>query len=299
MPLRSLRCDVSGPTLSVVVKTYDWPEALDVVLRSLSEEEDADFEIVVADDGSGPRTADVVESWRGRFRRIVRAWQADRGFRLARAQNLAALEAEGDFLVFLDGDAVPRRGFLQAVRRAALPGWFLTTKRVNLSQRLTGRVLEDGMPLWRWSALRWLVTEPRSLVSAPRPREPNRPGMLVPIRDRRRPWRSRQPEFAPPYDLYGCLMGIWREDFERVNGFDARFAGWGEEDVDMAVRLRRAGVRCGWPGPRATLLHLWHLDRVRTANMPLLRETQRGDRSEAVEGLRELRAELARERVEA
>jgi hypothetical protein len=107
--------------------------------------------------------------------------------------------------------------------------------------------------------------------------------MILPVRDRRRPWRARQPEFAPPYNLYGCFMGVWREDLERVNGFDMRFVGWGEEDVDIAVRLRRGGVRCGWPGPGATLLHLWHPDRVRTSNMPLLRETQAGERIEAVE----------------
>jgi GT2 family glycosyltransferase len=90
------------------------------------------------------------------------------------------------------------------------------------------------------------------------------------------------------------LFGIHKHDFERVNGFDTRFVGWGEEDVDMALRLRRAGLRCGWPGPRATLLHLWHPAKRSTSdrNTALLRETEAGDRVEAVEGLRELAAEL-------
>ena len=116
--------------------------------------------------------------------------------------------------------------------------------------------------------------------------------MLLPIRDRRRPWREGQPEFTPPYNLYGCFMGMWREDLERVNGFDMRFVGWGEEDVDLGLRLRRAGLRCGWPGPRATPLHLWHPDRIRRSNMALLRETEAEDRFEAVEGLRELEREF-------
>jgi len=290
----------SEPIVSIIVSTYEWPEALDAVLRSLSEEDDPDFEVVVADDGSGPGTADVVSSWRDRFSKLVaHVWQPDDGFRLARIENLAAREAEGELLVFLDGDTIPRRGFLAAVRRAALPGWFLASKRLNLSQRLSQRILENRVPAWRWSALRWLATRPGELVSAPRPREPNRLGMLLPIRDRRRPWREGQPEFTPPYNLYGCFMGMWREDLERVNGFDMRFVGWGEEDVDLGLRLRRAGLRCGWPGPRATLLHLWHPDRIRRSNMALLRETEAEDRFEAVEGLRELEREFVVDQLSA
>ena len=91
---------------------------------------------------------------------------------------------------------------------------------------------------------------------------------------------------------YGFLLGVSRADFERVNGYDARFAGWGGEDVDMAVRLRR-GLRCGWAGPQSTLLHLWHETRKPPSrpNNVLLAETEASDRVEAVDGLRELEPE--------
>lgn len=288
-------------SLSVVVTTYEWPEALDVSLRALSEQRNEDFEVVVADDGSGPETVAVVERWQSAFPvRLALVRQADEGSRQARARNLGTLEARGEFLVFMDGDCVVRRGFVEAVRRASLPGWFLASKRLNLGERLSGRVLE-GAPVWRWSAARWLLTHPGELSSHPRRREPNRVGMLLPVRDRRRPWREGQPEFAPPYNLYGSFMGVRRADLERVNGFDMRFVGWGEEDVDMALRLRRAGLRCGWPGPGATLLHLWHPDRNETSsgNWPLVRETESSSRVEAIEGLRELERALASERVNA
>ncbi len=281
------------PSLSVVIPTYQWPAALDAVFRSLAEESDQDFDIVVADDGSGPETAEVVRAWGDRLSgRVAHVWQSDEGFRKARIENAAAREAQGELLVFLDGDLIPRRGFVSAVRQAFRPGWFLTSKRLNLSEELSRRVLEDHLPVWRWSALRWLVTHPRELVAPVRPRERNRPGVLLPVRDRRRAGRDDQPEFRPPYWAY-CFFGIHRRDFERVNGFDSRFVGWGEEDVDMGFRLQRAGLRSGWPGPRATLLHLWHPDRKETSsgNMPLLRETKGSERIEAVEGLRELAAE--------
>jgi glycosyltransferase involved in cell wall biosynthesis len=47
--------------ISVVVSTYNWPEALDLSLKSLSAQTDSNFEIIVADDGSGCETARVVE----------------------------------------------------------------------------------------------------------------------------------------------------------------------------------------------------------------------------------------------
>jgi hypothetical protein len=163
---------------------------------------------------------------------------------------------------------------------------------MHMSQELSWRVMEAKVPVWRWSAVRWLVGSPRELLTAPR--QAARPGVVLPLRDRRRPWRHGQPEFSPPFDGYGFCFGVFRHDLERVNGFDTRFVGWGAEDFDIAIRLRRIGLTCGWPGPRATMLHLWHPPKRGTmpSNTPLREETQQSTRFEAVEGLRELMAEL-------
>jgi glycosyltransferase involved in cell wall biosynthesis len=81
-------------SLSFIITTYEWPEALNLVLRAFSEEDDDDFEILIADDGSGRRTADVVDSWGGRVgRRIEHVWQPNERWRKARVENLAALRA--------------------------------------------------------------------------------------------------------------------------------------------------------------------------------------------------------------
>ena len=285
---------MSSGLLSVVVATYEWPEALDAALAALADERDGAVEVVVADDGSRAATRSVVEHWQDAFGDALHhVRQEDEGWRQSRARNVAALKARGDFLVFIDGDCLVRRGFVAAVRKAALPNWFLAGKRLHLSPELSERVLDEHVPVWRWSAARWVLRTPRELVTSHR--EAARPGVLLPVRDRRRPWRPSQPEFSPPYDAYGFFMGVSRSDFEHVNGFDSRFEGWAGEDVDLAVRLRRSGVRCGWPGPRATLLHLWHPPKKGTmrSNTPLVAETTQSDRIEAVVGLRELSAELA------
>ena len=104
--------------LTVVVSTYEWPEALDVVLRALSEQSDANFDIVVADDGSGPETAVLVRGWQRRLgQRLTHIWHADEGFRAARARNLGALARDSGLIAFLDGDCIPRRDFVRAAAR--------------------------------------------------------------------------------------------------------------------------------------------------------------------------------------
>jgi glycosyltransferase involved in cell wall biosynthesis len=272
---------MTSPSVSVIVSTYEWPEALDAVLFGLSEQSDSDFEVVVADDGSGPETAAAVERWSDAFGgRLRHVRQGDAGYRLARVKNLGAQAAGGEYLAMIDGDSVPRRGFVRAMRSSALPGWFLGGKRLELSSDLTSRVLAERLPIHRWSFVRWL-REHNDVSPLP---------ALTP-RDRRRPGRDGLPEFVPHTERYGFLFGAFRDDFERVNGFDMRYEGWGEEDIDLAVRLRRLGLRCGWPGPQGTLLHLWHESRTGTRpTVGLLEETRAADRLEAVSGLRQLDA---------
>jgi glycosyltransferase involved in cell wall biosynthesis len=269
--------------VAVIVSTYEWPEALEVVLRAFDDQSDTDFELVVADDGSSPATRSVVDGWRASGDRLVHVRQPDEGFRLARVLNLGALATNAHYLVFVHGESIPRPHFTRALRMCAIPGWFAAGRRVDLSEHLTTRVLAEHLPVHRWGMWEWL-----------RHRGDARPLLSLTRRDRRRVGADRQPEFVPRDRAYGYLLGVAREHFEQVNGYDMRFEGWGEEDVDIAVRLRRTGLRCGHPGPDATLLHLAHTTNMsaRRPNWDLLQETEQSDRTEAVEGLRELAAGL-------
>src|SRR5262249_5429554 len=154
-----------------------------------SEDGDARMEVVVADDGSGATTGNVIDRWRAPFgERLQYARQANEGWRHSRSRNLGALRARGDFLVFLDGDCLVRRGFLRAVRRAATPGRFLASKRLHLGETMSTRVLEERLPVWRWSVGGWLLRSPHELFSTHR--ETGRPGVLLPVRDRQLPWHA-------------------------------------------------------------------------------------------------------------
>lgn len=269
-------------SLSVVVSTYEWPEALDAVLRGLADQSDSAFGVVVADDGSRSDTAHVVSRWGKVFgNRLTHAWQPDEGFRLARVLNLGALATDAQYLVFIHGESVPRQHFVRALRACMASGWFVAGRRVDLSEALTIRVLEEGLPVHRWGLYDWF-----------RARRDARPLSSLTRRDRRRVGARELPEFVPHNRTYGYLLGVSRTDFERVNGYDMRFEGWGEEDVDIATRLRRIGLRCGHAGPDATLIHLWHRTDTpeQRRNWDLLQEVERSESVEAVPGLRELAA---------
>src|SRR5262249_11973859 len=128
--------------ISVVVTTYNAEPALDAVLRGLSRQTDRCFEIIIADDGSGPTTRDVVSAWSSRTDLPIRhVWQPDSGFRLAEVRNRAIQASRGDYCIFLDGDCIPRHDFVAAHRHLAEPGWLVAGNRILLSRDFTERVL--------------------------------------------------------------------------------------------------------------------------------------------------------------
>jgi glycosyltransferase involved in cell wall biosynthesis len=234
--------------VSVVVTTFEWPAALDRVLDSLSAQTCRDMEVVVADDGSGPATRDVIDGWRDRFPAPLRhVWQPDDGFRAARARNLGALAATGDYLVFLDGDCLALPGFVESHARQAEPGWFATGRRAQVREAATAEILARGLAphrLPRWRLLlespRWLQTRYLQLITLP----------VDGVRRRKHAGEVRKAET--------CNFGVWREDFLTVGGLDERFRSFGCEDVDLCLRLLRAGLQRKSLEHLEPVLHLYH-----------------------------------------
>ena len=126
--------------ISVIVTTYNREDALDAVLRSLALQNDTDFEVIVADDGSRAATATTVEAWKGKVgRRLDYVWHDDRGFRAAEIRNRAILASRGVYCIFLDGDCITRPDFVATHRRLAEHGCFVTGNRILLSRGADGQ----------------------------------------------------------------------------------------------------------------------------------------------------------------
>lgn len=263
--------------ISVVVSTYNRPEALGCVLSSLLHQDDPGYEVIVADDGSGPETAALVKSFVHQSSvPISHVWHEDLGFRLAGIRNLAVTRAAGDYVIFLDGDCIVRRNFISEHRRIARTGQMVTGSRILLSKSLTERILSDGLAAHRWSLLRWLVLRIEGEV--------NRWVTLVPFPGVWwRPYRSFKAR-----RIRGCNLAAWRKDIETVNGFDEAFVGWGHEDLDFVARLWNAGIRRSSGACAATVLHLWHPEARRDSaegNLSLALERQASGAVRASRGL--------------
>jgi len=246
---------VRGP-ISVVVTTYNREDALEVVLRSLQSQNDRDFEVVVADDGSAPATAALIDRYKAQVGvPLTHVWQEHRGFRAGAIRNRAVRASHGDYVVFLDGDCLTRPDFVATHRRLAEPGWFVTGNRALLTQALTDAVLGQPLEPEHWGTADWLW---QRLSGGLNRLEPVLRLPLGPLRKiRPQAWKGAR----------SCNLGVWRADLDRVDGFDASFSGWGKEDSDLLVRLLHAGVRRK-DGDYATgVLHLWHVaaDRSRLA----------------------------------
>lgn len=247
-----------APAASLMVSTHEQPRQLHLVLTGLSRQSLRDFEIWVCDDGSGPETRAVVEDFRRRGpMQVTHVWQPHDGFRKSRILNQGIRDSTAPLVVFLDGDCVPHQDFIRDHVREWEAGTYLTGRRVELgrdfSAALTpddvarGRLDRPGLGLW-WSALaggtRWVHRSVR-LSSLPVRRLLGR---------------------RAPRGLMGSNWSVARADLITVNGYDEAFEGYGYEDVELEVRLRRAGLR---PKPLRWLglqFHLWHEKRADTAH---------------------------------
>jgi glycosyltransferase involved in cell wall biosynthesis len=263
--------------ISLIVSTYNRPDALGATLRSLARQTDTSFEIVVADDGSGPTTRDVIEAWKPKIGiPLQHVWQEDRGFRLAEIRDRAIVASTGRYLIFIDGDCIAPCDFVAAHRALAEPGYFVAGNRVLLSRALTQEILAKSLEPETWNLVSWAPRRARGdinrllpLFSLP----------LGPLRKRLAgEWQG----------VRGGNFAFHRAHLEEVDGFEAAFTGWGLEDSDIVIRMIRAGVRRK-DGRFATgVLHLWHpeADRSRlAANQTRLDELINSDRVRALSGL--------------
>lgn len=238
--------------ISVVVATYNRPDALAAVLRSLGKQDDRNFEIVVADDGSGPPTADAIEHARDSLPVMLsHVWQEDTGFRLAAVRNRATARARGDYLIYLDGDCLVRHHFVRAHRALAEPGWCVAGGRVLLSEEATRAALANGTAVEDWGIAGRTLAYAQGKVNRAFAAPWLPLGPLRKLGGRR--WRR----------LRGCNFSAFRADVEKVNGFDETFEGWGFEDSDFALRLIASGVRLKNARLATNVYHLWHRENDR------------------------------------
>jgi glycosyltransferase involved in cell wall biosynthesis len=250
--------------ISVVLTTYNRPDALRAVLEGLFAQVDKHFEILIADDGSTEQTTRLIEESMSQTSiPMVHVWQEDLGFRAGAARNRAVAQAAGSYILFLDGDCIPRPDFISLHRSLAEPGWMVAGNRILLSEEFTNRALAENLPIHSWPISRWIECRRIGAV--------NRilPLFSLPLGPIRRFGSQKWQR------VRSCNLGLWARDFALVNGFDELYEGWGFEDSDLAARLLNIGVRRKDGAFATGVLHLWHREndrRFEGANLARLKQ---------------------------
>lgn len=214
------------PLVSVVLATFEQPVALAYALLGYRRQSFTDFEVVVADDGSGPATQAVVDEFRaaGPFP-VKHVRQENKGFRRAKITNEGIRVAEGRVILISDGDCIPHRDFVRAHAEACDPGAFCTGGYVRLDVERSRALTRESVAAGAYE-------------SACTPAELRRFRWMH--------WKNRWAVFFGNLrkpKAYGCNISADREVLRAVNGLDENFDGFGKEDSDLRNRLRRQGAR--------------------------------------------------------
>ena len=212
--------------ITLLISTYNWPEALGASLYSLSCQTKQPDEVVIADDGSTDETAELIKRFSLRLPVPVKhVWQEDEGFRKSLILNKAVKAASGDYIIQIDGDIVMERHFIEDHAAAMEHGRFIRGGRVMLGEEET----EDSLSL--------LEQDDRLDING-----------ISGDRNRMNALRSRllshlMSRIGSVTNVKGCNMAYWKTDFVHVNGYNNDFQGWGHEDIELAIRLHNAGVK--------------------------------------------------------
>ncbi len=234
--------------ISILLATYNWPQALKLCLESLATQTDQNFEIIIADDGSTESTKQVIDQIKQTFPvPITHLWQDDQGFRKTKILNQAIAAAHGNYLIFLDGDCIVQPDFVARHRALAQKGFLVTGSRVLLNEKLTQQLLT--WPQWNFQRFcSRLITERLS----------GGINKLLPFKIKLGNGSWRDYKKFVWRRIKGCNMACWKTDAEAINGFDETMTGWGHEDADFVFRLQRHHIARKSGSWATEVLHLFH-----------------------------------------
>lgn len=233
--------------ISIIITTYNNPAWLEKVLWSFSCQTHKDFEVVIADDGSKSETRDLIEAMRSQLAfPIQHVWQEDDGFRKCRILNKAIMQANGEYLVFTDGDCIARQDFLETHVKNRKPGAYLSGDYVRLPMSTSEAISKDDILTGRCFELEYLLSTgyPPKKIS------------------QRLKAKGLKASFLDTFSFvqanwYGNNASGWKKDLIAINGFDERMA-YGGSDWEFGDRLNRSGIRRIRVRYRAIVLHLDH-----------------------------------------
>lgn len=227
------------PLISMIVATYNWPEALKLCLLSIKQQTIFPLEVIIADDGSDNRTKQLIETFQKDFPvPLIHAWQEDLGFRKCIILNKAIKAASGNYIVQVDGDVILDKHFIADHASLAEKGTFIRGTRAHIkmdflpeiyrTDNINFNFLSEGI-FNRFNAIRL-------------------PALAFLFEKKKRNSNS----------VRGSNLAYWKADFILINGYNNELKGWGHEDEELAVRFINNGILKKSVKFKAVQFHLSH-----------------------------------------
>jgi len=225
--------------VSLIITTYNRPDALVEVLKSVNKQSKLPYEVIIADDGSRKATKELIATYQKQSKfNLIHSWQEDKGFRAARSRNKAILKAIGEYIVLIDGDMILERNFINDHVKNSRKGFFIQGSRTLLTKYLTQKILKGDRVSLNFFQKN-LENRKNSIRSTFLSKFfSNTSNSLLGIKT--------------------CNMSFFLNDFISVNGFNNEIEGWGREDSEFCVRLMNAGIKRKNLRFGAIQFHLWH-----------------------------------------
>jgi len=228
--------------VSLIISTYNWPDALACTLWSAMRQSRPPDEIIVADDGSKEDTGQRIREISAlQGIPILHIWQEDEGFQLAKIRNKAFAESRGDYIIQVDGDVLLHRDFIKDHLRTARPNSFVQGGRVVLGPTISKKILHQ---------------QPKRITIFQPDIHRREEGIrCIPLANF---LSSRYRNRHPIYFARGANMAFWKKDLIEVNGYNENFANWGHEDSELTLRLLNAGKKKLYLKFSGIVYHIYH-----------------------------------------
>lgn len=234
-------------TLSIIITTYNAPEWLEKVLIGFDHQRFTDFEVVIADDGSGQPTRDLVERYRKKVKYpITHVWHEDEGFRKCTILNRAIIASTSDYLVFTDGDCIPHYDYMKVHAEQREKGYFLSGGYFKLPMNISRLISEEDIRTGRCFDLKWLKKNglPSSIKNAKLFFNKGFTKVMNRITPTNASWN-------------GHNSSGWKEDIIAVNGYN-ELMKYGALDRELGERLMNKGIKGKQIRFSAICVHLDH-----------------------------------------
>ena len=212
-------------SVSLIISTYNWPEALDLCLDSATKQTHIPDEVIIADDGSANNTKQVIDRYKSKLN-IVHVWHEDNGFRLAEIRNKAIAKSTSEYIIQIDGDIIMDKNFIYDHLKKANKNYFIVGSRVLINKVYSEQILDtqkykfdfftkgivNKFNALRMPLLSYVLSNPTTNIN------------------------------EVVNSARGCNMSFWRVDLLDVNGYNLNMTGWGREDSELAVRMVNNGI---------------------------------------------------------